>query len=182
MVTRLSDTNEIKIFILYVMQCLNKPMKYEEITEVAVQDGMIGGIDFADCFADLIESGNIRDRVVDGERRYELSPQGRMVAENLQDDIPKYVRSQGLKAAFRLLNYKERGSKISVHSERREDGKFDLCCQIIDERQLSLEIKIVADSADQLELMARNFDDRPEVIYRGVMALLCGNVDYLTGE
>lgn len=182
MVTRLNDTNEIKIFILYLLLCLNKPMKYEEITEVAVQDEIIGGIDFADCFADLIEGGNIRDCVVDGERRYELSPQGRMVAESLQEDIPKYVRTQGLKAAFRLLNYKERGSKISVKSERRDDGKFNLCCQIVDERQLSLEIKIVAESADQLELMAHNFDDRPEVIYRGVLALLCGNMDYLTGE
>lgn len=179
---RLNDTNEIKILILYILECLNKPVLYDDIVGVAIQDGMVGGIDFADCFADLIESGNICDRLVDGKRRYELTPQGRAVVESLREDIPKYVRSQALKSAFRLMNYKERGSKISIHSQHRGDGRFDLCCQIVDEKQLSLEIRIVVDNADQLEVMERNFDDHPEVIYRGVTALLCGNMEYLTGE
>lgn len=182
MVTRLNDTNEIKIFILYILQCLNKPLKYEDINEAIVQDGIVGGIDFADCFADLIETENVRKLRVGEETFYELTYQGKLVADSLQEDIPKWVRSQGLKSALRLLSFKERGSKISTSYTRRSDGKFDLCCQIVDEKQLSLEIKVVADSVKQLELMMHNFDDRPEVMYRGVLALLCGDMEYLVND
>lgn len=182
MITRLIDANEIKIFILYILNCLNKPMKYEDILEVIVQDGIVAGIDFADCFADLIDTENIVE-IKDGEDSYfELSGRGRLVAENLQEDIPKWVRSQGVKSALRLMSFKERGSKISTSYTRRADGKFDLCCQIVDERQLSLEIKVVADSVKQLEVMIHNFDDRPEIMYRGVLALLCGDMDFLVNE
>lgn len=182
MVTRLNDTNEIKIFILYILNCLNKPMKYEDINEVIVQDGIVAGIDFADCFADLIEAENIKEFRDGDDCYYELSLQGRLVAESLQEDIPKWVRSQGLKSAFRVMSFKERGSKISTRYTRREDGKFDLCCQIVDEKQLSLEIKIVVESVKQLELMMHNFDDRPEIMYRGVLALLCGDMEYLLND
>ena len=180
--TRLTSTNDIKIFILFILNSVNKPMRYADINEVSVEDGIVAGLDFADCFADLVETGNIREIRQGEESLYELSPQGKIVAESLQEDIPKWVRSQGVKSAFRLMNYRERGSKISTRYTLRDDGKYDLCCQIIDEKQLSLEIRIVVESVKQLELMMYNFDDRPEVMYRGVLALLCGDMEYLVND
>ena len=182
MVTRLNDTNEIKIFILYILQCLNKPMRYEDINEAIVQDGIVGGIDFADCFAGLLETENIREFREGDVSYYELTYQGKLVADSLQEDIPKWVRRQGLKSALRMQSFKERGSRITTSYSRRDDGKFDLCCQIVDEKQLSLEIKIVVDSVKQLELMMHNFDDRPEMMYRGVLALLSGDMEYLVND
>ncbi|MGM9680676.1 MAG: DUF4364 family protein [Eubacteriales bacterium] len=182
MITRLIDRNEIKIFILYIINSLNKPMKYEDINDVIVQDGIVSAIDFADCFADLLDAGNIKESRDGEDRYYELSGQGRIVVESLQNDIPKSVRSQGLKSAFRMMDFKERGSKISATYGLRDDGKYDLCCRIIDNKQLSLEIKIVVESSKQLELMMHNFDDRPEIMYRGVVALLCGDMEYLLSD
>jgi hypothetical protein len=104
------------------------------------------------------------------------------VAENLQGEILGYIRTRSLKSALRFISFKERGSEIKTSYSIRADGKYDLCCQIIDERQLSLEIKLVADNVNQLELMMHTFDDRPEVVYRGVMALLTGEIDYLLDD
>lgn len=182
MISRLIDVNDIKIFILYIINSLNKPMKYEDINDVIVQDGIVTAIDFADCFADLIDNGNIKEFRDGDDRYYELSGQGRVIVESLQNDIPKSIRAQGLKSAFRMMDFKERGSKISATFAPRDDGKYDLCCQIIDNKQLSLEIKIVVESSRQLELMMHNFDDRPEVMYRGVIALLSGDMEYLLND
>ena len=38
---------------------------------------------------------------------------------------------------------------------------------------------LVVDSADRASRMKENFFDRPEIIYRGVHALLAGNMNYL---
>ncbi len=182
MVTRLYDKKDIKIFILFILNNLNRPMKYEDINDTIMQDGIVGGLDFADCFADLIDAGNIQEIRDEDTLYYELTLQGRQVVESLQNDIPKSVRAQGLKSAFRLLDFKERGSEISAKYSLRDDGKYDLCCSIIDEKQLSLEIKLIVESSNQLELMMHNFDDRPEVMYRGIVALLTGDMEYLLND
>ena len=153
-------------------------MKYEDINDTIMQDGIVGGLDFADCFADLIDAGNIQEIRDEDTLYYELTLQGRQVVESLQNDIPKSV----LKSAFRLLDFKERGSEISAKYSLRDDGKYDLCCSIIDEKQLSLEIKLIVESSNQLELMMHNFDDRPEVMYRGIVALLTGDMEYLLND
>ena len=52
--TRLYAEDEIKIFILYLMYHIGRPLEYEDINDIVMQDGFVGGIDFADCFADFI--------------------------------------------------------------------------------------------------------------------------------
>ena len=42
-----------------------------------------------------------------------------------------------------------------------------------------LHINLVDDSAQRVERMKANFEDRPDTIYKGIMALLAGEVDYL---
>ena len=54
---RLQKEDDIKIFILFLMYNLKMPLEYETINDVVVQDGIVGGIDFAVAFADLLENG-----------------------------------------------------------------------------------------------------------------------------
>lgn len=179
METRLYDENEIKIFILYLMFNIGRPLEYEDINDVVMQDGFVGGIDFADCFADLLENGNVKEVRADGKLYYAVSDRGVQIVEQLQGDIMSYVRGKGLKSALRMLDFKSRGARIETSFEPRQDGRFDLTCAIHDHEQMSLELKLVADSADQLELMRHQFRENPEQIYKGVLALLTGEIDYL---
>jgi len=171
--------DDIKIFILYLLHNLNRPLEYEVINDIVVQDEIVRGLDFVECFAELVDAGNIIEINEKGHSYYIISDRGVTIVQSLQSQLLPYIRTKSLKSAFRLLSYKERGSEIKSSYERRSDGKFDVCCQIIDERQLSLEIKIVADNERQLIKIRENFDDRPEVMYRGVLALLTGEIDYL---
>ena len=182
MIAPLKKKDDIKIFILYLLHNLNKPLEFEDINAIVMQDGVVGGIDFAECFAELLDIGNIREYTESGKVLYAITDRGRHIAENLQGEILGYIRTRSLKSALRFISFKERGSEIKTSYSIRADGKYDLCCQIIDERQLSLEIKLVADNVNQLELMMHTFDDRPEVVYRGVMALLTGEIDYLLDD
>ena len=57
---KLKDKGDIKIFILYLMQNLTVPLRFSELNDIAVTDGMVGCIEFAECFAELVDTGNIR--------------------------------------------------------------------------------------------------------------------------
>lgn len=182
METRLYDENEIKIFILYLMYHIGRPLEYGDINDIVMQDGFVGGIDFADCFADLLEKGNIQEITINDMPHYAISEYGVQIAENLQDDIASYVRTKGLKSALRLLDFKKRGAKIETSFAPRADGRFDLTCTIIDRESVVLEVKVPAENASQLELMRYHFREKPEQVYKGVLALLTGEMDYLIHE
>ncbi len=182
MIAPLKKKDDIKIFILYLLHNLSRPLEFEDINAIVMQDGVVGGIDFAECFAELLDAGNIKEYSESGKALYVITDRGRHIAESLQGEILGVIRTRSLKSALRFISFKERGSEIKTSFSIRADGKYDLCCQIIDERQLSLEIKVVADNANQLELMRHTFDDRPEVVYRGVLALLTGEIDYLLDD
>ncbi|MBO4356354.1 MAG: DUF4364 family protein [Clostridia bacterium] len=177
MAERLFKRDDIKIFILYILNCLKNPATYEDINEIVISDDIVAGIDFADCFADLLEAGNISETKSDGVALYGLTLQGRQVIDSLQNDISKTVRTQGMRTALRLQNFRERGSVISTSYSLRDDGKYNLNCTIIDDRQLSLDLTLVVESPNQLELMMHNFDRSPESIYRGIVALLSGDLE-----
>ena len=177
---RLKNFDEIRVFILFLMYNLKIPLEYELLNEAAVQDGIVAGLDFADGFADLLEKGNIEE-IKNGTSspKYKLTMQGIHIVESYQNDLTNSIRTQGLRSAMRLLDFKQRGSEIKTRYEMRDDGRYDLWCEIIEERQVTFQIKIIADNAAQLELMRYTFDQKPETVYKGVLTLLTGKSDYL---
>lgn len=182
METRLYDENEIKIFILYLMYHVGRPLEYEEINDIVMQDGFVGGIDFADCFADLLERDNVTEIREPNRTLYQVSDRGVQVVESLQGDIMNYVKTRGLRSALRLLNFRERGASIETSFQARADGCYDLTCMIHDEGMMSLEVKLVASNSAQLELMRYHFRENPEQIYKGILSLLTGEMDYLLSD
>ncbi len=177
--TQLTEKNDIKIFILYLLNNINQPMEYADINDIVVQDGIVGPIDFAECFAELLDSGNVIEIVENSKSYYIISDRGIHIAENLSSDLKRYIKDKSLKSALRLISFKNGGNSIETSFKSRADGKFDLSCRILSKKEPILEINITVENENQLNLMRYNFNDRPEVVYRGVLALLTGEIDFL---
>ncbi len=192
----LKEKNDIKIFILYLLKNLNNPLDFNTISDIVVQDEFVNYFDFAECFAELLDSGTIEQiRVGDEIQKeasigtngrpekkcelYRITENGVTVVEQLQSALLNMIKEKSLKSAMRLLSFKENGSDVKFGVSPREDGRFDLHCEVIDNRSSLMEIRMVVDSKQQAERMAYNFNERPEVIYRGVIALLTGDINYL---
>lgn len=179
MQAQLRDKQDIKIFILYLLHNINQPMDYTDINDIVVQDGLVGSIEFAECFAELLDSGNVLELLENGKAYYIISDQGIHVAENLQSELLGFIKNKSLKSALRLISFKNGGNHIESSFKPRADGRFDFTCRIMKKEETVLEIKLTAENEKQLELMNYNFNDRPEVVLRGVLALLTGEIDFL---
>jgi len=59
MQSQFRDKNDIKIFILYLLRHIGYPLDFVSINDIVVQDGYVGYFDFVECFAELLETGNI---------------------------------------------------------------------------------------------------------------------------
>ena len=42
-----------------------------------------------------------------------------------------------------------------------------------------MDVKLGVDSKQLLDVMMYNFDNKPEILYKGIIAILTGEIDYL---
>ncbi|MBE6631209.1 MAG: DUF4364 family protein [Ruminococcaceae bacterium] len=175
----LKDKNDIKIFILYLMRHINYPLDFANINDIVVQDGVVGGFDFAECFAELLDTGNVAEIKMNGNDLYLITDRGIQVADNLESRLLGMLKEKSLKSALRLLDFKKRGSEIKCSYEEQEDGRYRFDCYIKEKGKTLFDVSVYLDTKAQAEKMKYNFNDRPEIVYRGILALLSGEVNYL---
>lgn len=189
MPTPLRDKNEIKIFILFLLDKIGYPLDYNTIGSIVVQDGIVRFFDFADCFFQLLDAGHITrakesaaqlhlSEDADEEEKFELTATGREVAHVLGESLMITVREQGERSALRHLSLQRLGAVVDQSYEPFGEG-FMYHCSIKDKSGKMLGVDLRLDDRRQLERIAKNFADRPEIIYRGILALLSGDVNYI---
>lgn len=192
MPTPLHDKNEIKIFILFLLDKIGYPLDYNTIGSIVVQDGIVRFFDFADCFFQLIDAGHICEASRDGaqlhlsgtpetenqDTLYEITPTGREVAHVLGENLMVTVREQGVRSALRHLSLRKLGAVIDQTYAPLGEG-YSYRCSIKDKDGEVLSVQLRLDDRRQLEKVTKNFADRPEIIYRGILALLSGDVNYI---
>ena len=175
----LQNKIDIKIFILFLLDHLSYPVDDESISQVIVENGYVGSFDFTECFSELLEVGQVLEDDLGGERVYQISSVGRMVAGELQSEILDTIRRESSLCAARLLSLHRRGASLSTDIEEREDGKFLVRLSITDRDGVMLETSCAVPSRRQAEQICLNFERKPEKSYRGILSVLTGEVDYL---
>ncbi len=175
----LTDPNDIKVFILYLMKSIHMPLDFTTVSEISVQDGFVNYFDFAASFASLIDNGSISEKIEDGKAVYEISESGMLVAAELQSNLMNVIREKSLRSALRLLSFKNRGSKISCDYVEVGREKYIMNCEISEKDDVIMKLSLGVDSRPLLDMMMYNFDNKPEIVYKGLIAILTGEVDYL---
>lgn len=179
----LTDKDDIKVFILYLMNSIDYAVDYDTLHDMSVQDGFVTSFDFIECFDELLETGNIvRDSDGKGNELMAISDKGKHVADTLNDRLLLSVKEKALKSALRLISFKKRGSRLTSGAEELPHGRYEFHCAIDDNSGELLKLSVILENRKQLDKVMYNFDDKPEHIYRGILALLSGEASYLIDD
>jgi len=180
MQTNLTDKNDIKVFILFLMRNVEYPLCFNDINDIVVQDGVVNYFDFVECFGELLDTGNVEEiKSENSDNEYIITQQGIEVADNLISNIKLNLREKSLKNAMHLLSFRHQGSELDFTGSERTDGRYDMQCHIKERGEIVMKIDLVLDSKYQFDKMKSNFYEKPEIVYRGLLALLSGDVNYL---
>ena len=176
----------VKIFVLYLMENINYPLDFTTLNDIVMQTDYVMYLDFAEAFHEMLDLGLILELEDEGQKLYCVSQKGRCVAQELHSDILSSILDQSLASALRYLDFKRSGIEALCNVEKREDGRYNVICTFtqkrpgVDEtRSVIFTTTLAVDSLNRAERMIANFRTRPEAIYRGVTALLAGNVNFL---
>ena len=181
MASPIGSMNNVKIFVLYLMRNINYPLDYVTVNDIVMQTDYIMYLDFDQAFHEMLEGELIREDGVseNGDPLYSVTAKGAMVAEQLRCDLLPSILDQSLTCALRYLDFKRRKITVDCSSEKRADQTFDVTVTLKEEKKAILTTTVNVDSEYRSRQMRENFRDRPDVIYRGLIALLTGKVDYL---
>ncbi|MCL2096379.1 MAG: DUF4364 family protein [Oscillospiraceae bacterium] len=176
----LTGENEIKIFILYLLNQINCGICYGDIENITYESGYVGYFDFADIFAKLIDSGDIEKSGSNGENIYNITPRGRAIAENLPHLLPSGSKTKGTSAAARYSDLKKSGAVYSHTLEPDEEtGGYIFKCSVKEKNREILNISLLIKDEITAGKTAANFKENPGNIYRGIYAVLSRNADFL---
>ncbi|MBQ8848935.1 MAG: DUF4364 family protein [Clostridia bacterium] len=173
------SVRNVKIFVLYLMENINYPLDFVTINDIIMQTDYVMYLDFAEAFNEMLDGDLIVKVSENGEDMYVITEKGRYIARELKSDILPSILDRSLSAALRYLNFKKRGIVAKCTVEKTDDGRYSVNCSFTEKKVLIFSQTLIVDTLDRAERMQNNFYERPEAIYRGVTALLAGNVNYL---
>ena len=181
MASNIGSMNNVKIFVLYLMHNIGYPLDFVTINDIVMQTDYIMYLDFAVAFHEMLDGGLICENGKEetGETLYSVTHKGMVVAEQLRCDLLPSILDKSLACALRYLDLKRRGVVVDCTSHKRSDQTFDVSLTIKEKNKTILTATINVDSEYRSKQMRENFRDRPDVIYRGLIALLTGKVDHL---
>ncbi len=179
MAKQLTDKNDIKIFILYLLKNIERPIDMVTLNDIVVQDGFVNQFDFMDCFYELCDTPAVRKFEKDGTEVYEITDEGSVAVEAMESSIIMTIRERSLRSAMRLLSFHSRGAKAQTSLEDADDGRCRMNCRYTDKNGEFFSLSVLFETRHQAELMRMNCNEDPELLYRGVMSILSGDINYL---
>ncbi len=182
MASPIGSMNNVKIFVLYLMRNINYPMDFTTINDIVMQNDYILYLDFAEAFHQMLDGDLIREdgKNEHGDPLYSVTHKGAIVAEELKTDLLSSILDKSLECALRYLDFKRRGITVDcTTSPRLGDQTFDVTFYVKEQGKTIMSATVNVDSEYRSLQMRRNFLDRPDAIYRGMLALFTGKVNYL---
>jgi hypothetical protein len=173
----IKDTNDIKILICYLLKNIDNPLSFENISEILLQDELVNYFEIVKAVDDLLASGHI-DLVMQHEQKcYKSTKLGAGTAELFERRLPFSVKEKSVKAAINLLAKIKRESENSVEITENTASGLNVCCKILDMNDALLSINLFVPDKLQAEMVKKHFLANPELVYKGVLSLLTGDMD-----
>lgn len=169
------DETDIKIFILYLMEHIGRPLDFIEVNDIVVQDGVVKPFDFCLAFPDLIESGHVLRTEKDGKETFTVTDLGRNVLENLENKILLSTRDRALQSAVRLLNMQKSNTGYRYQTEAFPNGSFGFHIVYSEQGKDVLTVTASVSTKREAENMESEFEQHPELFRRALIALLSNN-------
>lgn len=182
MASPIGNKREIKIFVLYLMDNIHYPLDFASINDIVMQTDYVAYLDFAESFNELLDGGLVAPTANEqgsGGDCYVVTEKGRTVADQLHGDIADEILERSLSWAYRYLDFRRRGVQVKTEAVTLDSGRVDVTFRLIEHQRDLFSLTLQVENAERAEKMRERFRDRPEVIYRGVNALLTGTVDFL---
>lgn len=168
----LREMSDIKIFILFLMDGVGRPLNFIEINDIVIQNGVVRPFDFCVAFPDLLETGHITMEETTAGEFYSVTDIGREAAHSLGGKILHTTMDKALQNAILLLNLRKTDSGYRYSIEALPNGKFLFHLRFTENGTDTITLSVITQSEKDAENMEIELEQHPELFRRSLLSLL----------
>ena len=164
----MSEKLDIKILILFILRRLPSVVDAQTLANLALGDGTVGYFDFAECLAELVDSGH-----VDQSRAgYLITEKGSRNCEIVESSLPYTIRRKLEKTLRPLADRMRRRSMIVAEHAAGEDGGMRVRLALDDDEGTIMDARFLCGGEEQAARIEEKFREQAEQIYNRIMEML----------
>lgn len=171
----LRSKDDIRLLICYVLNTVDKPMSLESVTGILQETALANYFEATEACSVLSENGNIAP-IDNDPSLYTVTPSGRLISAQLEDELPPAVRDKAVGAALMLLHKQRAEKENAVHIKKLENG-YRVDCSISGGEIDLFNFGLYVPDEAQARIVKRNFHKNPDLIYNVMIAVLTRNKD-----
>lgn len=171
---------DIKVFLLFLLNNIGYPIDHTSVIGMVSENTEEILIDYDECLRELSDDGHLLFDEYNGEKYYMISDTGRMIASELYDSLDKEFRERSLKYAAKYTSVSKSGASINASVTELEGKRYKVTLSTSDARGELMSTSIVVNSREEAERIRKNFEARPDGVYRGVLFSVTGRLEFLS--
>ena len=175
-----NTVTDIKIFLMFLLDNIDRPIDYTTVSEILMENVESLTIDYEDCLRQLADEGHLYFEEIDGEKYYMISEQGRRASSELYDTLDKEFRERSIRYAIKHISLSESGARISSSITEAENNRYKVTLEAYGKAGQIMSTSILVSSRGEAEMIKRNFENKPDAIYRGILFSLTGRLEYIS--
>ena len=176
----LTTTTDMKVFLLFLLDNIGYPLEHATIMEIVQENTDEISLDYDECLRQLTASEHLLYDEVGEERYYMISDKGRLVAAELYDSLDKGFRERSLRVAIKHISLSKSGAGIKTSITETANKRYKVTLEAFDKYGEIMSTSITVSSRSEAETIKKNYEAKPDGVYRGVLFSLTGKLEYIS--
>ena len=176
----LNTITDLKVFLLFLLDNIRYPIDRDTLLSIIEENTGEISLDYEQCLGELAASEHLLYDEVDGEKYYMISDKGRAVASELYDDLDAGFRERSLRSAIKHVSLSKSGASIKAFIEQTDSGRYRVTLEAYDRYGDIMKTSLSVNSFAEAEQIKKNFESKPDGVYRGVLFSATGRIEYLS--
>jgi len=176
----LNTSTDLKVFLLFLLDNIRYPIDRTTIISIVSENLGEISLDYDACLGELADSGHLLFDEDGDEKYYMISDKGRAVATELYDNLDREFRERSLRSAIRYISLSKSGASVKSFIEHLESGRYRVTMEAYDRYGEAMKVSLTVNSLAEAEQMKKNFEAKPDGVYRGVLFSATGRMEYLS--
>lgn len=170
-----TTSHEIIILICYILASADRPVTFEQLNLALQKQQLVNYFEFASAMEHLQKTGHVQLEREGKTDTFLLTELGRATAETFESTLPAAVKERGVGALENILRLFRRQQENRVTIDKKEDG-YVVTLTIPDIGSDLLSVSIFMPTEKECERIRKRFLNDPMLVYKGVFALLTGDI------
>lgn len=162
----LTNSTQIRLLLCYLIEHAG-PLTRQEIETALLEEQLVNYFEFCSGLEDVVARKLVKEQ--DGQ--YTITEKGTKVASELEQDLPRSVRSAAVKAAIRAQVWNKKSAEYHAEVHETPNG-WSIQCSISSVKAQDFNLELMMPDRLTAEMVRRRFVLRGNEVYKVLLDAL----------